>query len=109
MDEALAEQVLTEQEPEPAAVWALRQATLAGKICPVSPAAPCAIKACSRCWMGGAAVAGSAERPPSLAHDADGGESGWRWTQPVRWRRWRSRCKCGKAVAMCSPGCIEEP
>jgi translation elongation factor EF-G len=35
MDDALAEQVLAEQEPDPDAVWAaLRQATLAGKVCP---------------------------------------------------------------------------
>ena len=36
MDDALAEQVLTELEPEPDAVWtALRMAVLAGKVCPV--------------------------------------------------------------------------
>ncbi len=36
MDDVLAEQVLTEQEPEPEAVWAaLRLAVLDGKVCPV--------------------------------------------------------------------------
>ncbi|MEZ5578826.1 MAG: hypothetical protein R3F40_05075 [Candidatus Competibacteraceae bacterium] len=70
MDEALAEQVLTEQEPEPAAVWAaLRQAT-AGRIC---GGAAQSRRAAVAGW-GGAAVAGSARAASSLAHDADGGE-----------------------------------
>ncbi|MBK7540789.1 MAG: GTP-binding protein [Candidatus Competibacteraceae bacterium] len=76
MDDALAEQVLTDAEPEPAAVWAaLRQAALAGKSCP--------------CFAGSALrnqgvqplldgivrlLPAPTERPPSLAHRPDGAE-----------------------------------
>jgi len=76
MDDALAEQVLAEEEPDPEAVWAaLRQATLAGKICP--------------CFVGSALrnqgvqplldgvvrfLPAPTERPPSLAHQPGGGE-----------------------------------
>jgi len=76
MDEALAEQVLTGQEPDPAAVWAaLRQATLAGQVMP--------------CFAGSALrnqgvqplldgivrlLPAPTERPPSLAQRANGGE-----------------------------------
>ncbi|MCB1918510.1 MAG: GTP-binding protein [Candidatus Competibacteraceae bacterium] len=76
MDEALAELVLTEQEPEPEAVWgALRLAALAGKAFP--------------CFAGSALrnqgvqpvmdsvlrlLPAPTERPPSLAHRPDGGE-----------------------------------
>ena len=76
MDETLAEQVLTGQEPDPAAVWAaLRQATLAGQVMP--------------CFAGSALrnqgvqplldgivrlLPAPPERPPSLAQRPHGGE-----------------------------------
>ena len=77
MDDALAEQVLAEEEePEPDVVWAaLRLATLAGKACP--------------CFAGSALrnqgvqpvldgitrlLPAPTERPPSLAHRPDGSE-----------------------------------
>ncbi|MEI2741672.1 MAG: elongation factor G [Candidatus Competibacter sp.] len=76
MDEALAEQVLAEREPDPEAVWAaLRQATLAGK--------------CFPCFAGSALrnqgiqplldgvtrlLPAPSERPPSLARRPDGDE-----------------------------------
>ncbi len=76
MDEALAERVLAEEEPEAEAVWAaLRQATLAGRVYP--------------CFVGSALrnqgvqplldgivrlLPAATERPPSLARRPDGGE-----------------------------------
>ncbi|MCP5159494.1 MAG: GTP-binding protein [Gammaproteobacteria bacterium] len=76
MDDALAEQVLAEEEPDPAAVWtALRQATLAGK------AQPCFAGSALRNQgvqpiMDGVLrlLPAPTERPPSLAHRVDGSE-----------------------------------
>ena len=75
-DEALAEQVLAEQEPDPAAIWAgLRQATLSGK------AHPCFAGSALRNQgvqplMDGIVrlLPAPLERPPSLAHRLDGSE-----------------------------------
>ena len=76
MDDALTEPVLTGQDPDPAAVWAaLRQATLAGRICP--------------CFVGSALrnqgvqplldgivrlLPAPTERPASVAQRPDGSE-----------------------------------
>ncbi|MFO1372912.1 MAG: elongation factor G [Candidatus Competibacteraceae bacterium] len=76
MNDALAELVLAEEEPEPGMVWAaLRQATLAGKACPcfagsalrnqgVQPLLDAVVRL----------LPAPTERPPSLAHRPDGGE-----------------------------------
>ncbi|MDQ5907977.1 MAG: elongation factor [Pseudomonadota bacterium] len=76
MDDALAELVLAEEEPEPEAVWAaLRQATLAGKAYPcfagsalrnqgVQPVMDSVVRL----------LPSPTERPPSLAHRTDGRE-----------------------------------
>ncbi|MEZ5601239.1 MAG: EF-Tu/IF-2/RF-3 family GTPase [Candidatus Competibacteraceae bacterium] len=117
MDEALAEQVLTEQEPEPAAVWAaLRQAT-AGRIC---GGAAQSRRAAVAGW-GGAAVAGSARAASSLAHRADGGEEWvamdptgplaalafkvqmWEGRRHVFARLYRGTLKAGDEVAIPGP------
>ena len=75
-DEALAEVVLAEQEPDPEAVWAaLRQATLAGQVYPcfagsalrnqgVQPVMDSVVRL----------LPSPTERPPSRAHRPDGGE-----------------------------------
>ncbi len=74
MDEALAELVLAEEDPEPEAVWAaLRLATLAGKVHPcfagsalrnqgVQPVMDSVVRL----------LPSPTERPPSLAHRPDG-------------------------------------
>ncbi|QQS55233.1 MAG: GTP-binding protein [Candidatus Competibacteraceae bacterium] len=76
MDEALAEQVLTDQEPEPAAVWAaLRQATLAGKVCPCFAGSALRNQGVQPLLDGVVRLLPAPpERPPSLARRADDGE-----------------------------------
>ena len=76
MDDALAEQVLTEEEPEPEAVWtALRQATLAGKACPCFAGSALRNQGVQPLLDGAVKLLPSPnERPPSLAHRSDGGE-----------------------------------
>ncbi|HRX70053.1 MAG: GTP-binding protein [Gammaproteobacteria bacterium] len=124
MDEALAELVLTEQEPEPEAVWgALRLATLAGK------AFPCFAGSALR-NQGVQPVMDSVlrllptptERPPSLAHRPDGGEEWiamttdgpltalafkvqmWEGRRHVFARLYRGALKPGDEVAIPGPG-----
>ena len=76
MDEALAEQVLAEQEPEPAAVWAaLRQATLAGKTCPCFAGSALRNQGVQPLLDGVVQLLPSPlERPPSRAQRPDGSE-----------------------------------
>ncbi len=76
LDDALAEQVLSEVEPEPAAVWAaLRQATLAGRVCPVFAGSALRNQGVQPLLDGVAWLLPSpTERPPSRAHRPDGGE-----------------------------------
>ena len=76
MDDALAEQVLAEEEPEPEAVWtALRQATLAGKSCPCFAGSALRNQGVQPLLDGVVRLLPSpTERPPSLAHRLDGGE-----------------------------------
>ena len=76
MDEALAEQVLAEEEPEPEAVWAaLRQATLAGQVCPCFAGSALRNQGVQPLLDGVVRLLPApAERPPSLAHRPDGGE-----------------------------------
>lgn len=76
MDEVLAERVLAEEEPEPAAVWAaLRQATLAGKVCPCFAGSALRNQGVQPLLDGVVRLLPApTERPPSLAHRPDGGE-----------------------------------
>ncbi|MGB4948308.1 MAG: elongation factor G [Candidatus Competibacter denitrificans] len=76
MDDALAEQVLAEQEPDPDAVWAaLRQATLAGKVCPCFAGSALRNRGVQPLLDGVVNLLPCpTERPPSLAHRLDGGE-----------------------------------
>jgi elongation factor G len=76
MDDALAEQVLAEEEPEPAAVWAaLRQATLAGKACPCFAGSALRNQGVQPLMDGVVRLLPApTERPPSLAHQPGGGE-----------------------------------
>ncbi len=76
MDDALAEQVLAEEEPEPEAVWAaLRQATLAGKVYPCFAGSALRNQGVQLLMDGIVRLLPSPnERPPSLAHRPDGGE-----------------------------------
>jgi len=78
MDEALAEQVLAEQEPDPATVWAaLRQATLAGKVCPCFAGSALRNRGVQPLMDGIVKLLpGPTERPPSLARRLDGDEEG---------------------------------
>ncbi len=123
MDEALAEQVLTEQEPEPAAVWAaLRQATLAGKICPCFAGSALRNQGVQPLLDGVVRLLPAPpERPPSLAHDADGGEEWvamdptgplaalafkvqmWEGRRHVFARLYRGALKAGDEVAIPGP------
>lgn len=123
MDEALAEQVLTEQEPEPAAVWAaLRQATLAGKICPCFAGSALRNQGVQPLLDGVVRLLPAPpERPPSLAHDADGGEEWvamdptgplaalafkvqmWEGRRHVFARLYRGTLKAGDEVAIPGP------
>ena len=76
MDDALAEQVLAEEEPEPAVVWAaLRQATLAGKACPCFAGSALRNQGVQPLMDGVVRLLPApTERPPSLAHQPGGGE-----------------------------------
>ena len=76
MDEVLAERVLAEEEPEPAAGWAaLRQATLAGKVCPCFAGSALRNQGVQPLLDGVVRLLPApTERPPSLAHRPDGGE-----------------------------------
>ena len=76
MDDALAEQVLAEEEPEPAAVWsALRRATQAGRACPCFAGSALRNQGVQPLLDGVTRLLPSpTERPPSLAHRPDGGE-----------------------------------
>jgi elongation factor G len=76
MDDALAEQVLAEEEPEPAVVWAaLRQATLAGKACPCFAGSALRNQGVQPLMDGVVRLLPApTERPPSLAHRPGGGE-----------------------------------
>jgi elongation factor G len=123
MDEALAEQVLTEQEPEPAAVWAaLRQATLAGRICPCFAGSALRNQGVQPLLDGVVRLLPAPpERPPSLAHDADGGEEWvamdstgplaalafkvqmWEGRRHVFARLYRGTLKAGDEVAIPGP------
>ena len=84
MDEALAEQVLTEQEPDPAVVWAaLRQATLAGRVCPCFAGSALRNQGVQPLLDGVVRLLPAPpERPSSLAHRADGGEE-WVAMDPI--------------------------
>lgn len=76
MDDALAEQVLAEEEPEPEAIWAaLRQATLAGKVGPCFAGSALRNQGVQPLLDGVVRLLPApTERPPSLAHRPDGGE-----------------------------------
>ena len=76
MDEALAEQVLTEEDPAPEAVWkALRQATLAGQVCPCFAGSALRNQGVQPVLDGVVRLLPApSERPPSLAHRPGGGE-----------------------------------
>ncbi len=76
MDEALAELVLTEQEPDPETVWAaLGKATLAGKICPAFAGSALRNQGVQPVLDGVVRLLPApTERPPSLAHRPDGNE-----------------------------------
>ena len=76
MDDALAELVLAEEEPEPETVWAaLRQATLAGKVCPCFAGSALRNQGVQPLMDGVVRLLPApTERPPSLAHRPDGGE-----------------------------------
>lgn len=76
MDDALAEQVLAEQEPQPESVWAaLRLATLANRVYPVFAGSALRNQGVQPLLDGVARLLPAAtERPPSLAHRPDGSE-----------------------------------
>jgi elongation factor G len=76
MDDALAEQVLAEQEPEAETVWAaLRLAVLAGKACPVFAGSALRNQGVQPLLDAVVRLLPTPnERPPSLAHRPDGGE-----------------------------------
>ncbi|MFO1424494.1 MAG: elongation factor G [Candidatus Competibacteraceae bacterium] len=76
MDDALAEQVLAEEEPDLEAVWAaLRQATLAGKVCPCFAGSALRNQGVQPLLDGVVKLLPApTERPPSLAHRPGGGE-----------------------------------
>lgn len=82
MDDALAEQVLAEEEPEPEAVWAaLRQATLAARICPCYAGSALRNQGVQPLLNGVVRLLPSpTERPPSLARRPDGTEE---WVEMV--------------------------
>jgi len=122
-DEALEEQVLMEEEPEPEQIWqALRQATLAGHIQPccggsalrnfgVQPLLDAMVRL----------LPSPLERPPSQAHDLDGGTAEvamdakgplaalafkvqlWDGRRHVFARIYRGRLKPGDTVAIPRP------
>ncbi len=74
LDDALAEQVLTEQEPDPEAVWmALRQVTLAGRVCPCFAGSALRNQGVQPLLDGVTRLLPApTERPPSLAQRPDG-------------------------------------
>ena len=76
IDDALAEQVLAEEEVEPEAVWAaLRQTALAGKVCPCFAGSALRNQGVQPLLDGVVRLLPApTERPPSLAHRPDGGE-----------------------------------
>jgi len=76
LDDALAEQVLAEEEPEAEAVWAaLRRATLTGKVCPCFAGSALRNQGVQPLLDGVVRLLPApTERPPSLAHRPDGGE-----------------------------------
>ncbi|MDG4550239.1 MAG: elongation factor G [Candidatus Contendobacter sp.] len=76
MDDALAERVLAEEEPEPEAIWAaLRQATLAGRVCPCFAGSALRNQGVQPLLDGVVRLLPApTERPPSLAHRPGGGE-----------------------------------
>ncbi len=124
MDDVLAEQVLSEQEPTAAAVWAaLRQATLHGKAYPcfsgsalrnqgVQPLMDAVVKL----------LPAPTERPPAIAQRLDGGEEPivmdangplvavafkvqlWEGRRHVFVRLYRGVLKSGDKVAIPGPG-----
>jgi elongation factor G len=123
MDDALAELVLTEQEPDPEAVWvALRKATLAGKIHPVFAGSALRNQGVQPVLDGVVRLLPApTERPPSLAHRPDGSEewvtmdaSGplaalafkvqlWEGRRHVFARIYRGRLRPGDEVAIPGP------
>ncbi|HRZ52635.1 MAG TPA: elongation factor G [Candidatus Contendobacter sp.] len=76
LDDALAEQVLAEEEPEAEAVWAaLRRATLTGKVCPCFAGSALRNQGVQPLLDGVVRLLPApTERPPSLAHQPGGGE-----------------------------------
>ena len=76
LDDALAEQVLAEEEPEAETVWAaLRRATLTGKVCPCFAGSALRNQGVQPLLDGVVRLLPApTERPPSLAHRPDGGE-----------------------------------
>ncbi|MBL8259687.1 MAG: elongation factor G [Candidatus Competibacteraceae bacterium] len=76
MDEALAEQVLAEREPDRERVWsALRQAVLAGKVFPCFAGSALRNQGIQPLLDGVTRLLPSpSERPPSLAHRPDGSD-----------------------------------
>jgi elongation factor G len=76
MDDGLADQVLADEEPEPEALWAaLRRATLAGKAFPCFAGSALRNQGVQPLLDGVVRLLPApTERPPSLAHRADGGE-----------------------------------
>ncbi len=123
MDEALAELVLTEQEPDPATVWAaLRKATLAGRICPAFAGSALRNQGVQPVLDGVVRLLPApTERPPSLAHCPDGHEEWvamdpngplaalafkvqrWEGRRHVFVRLYRGTLKPGDAVAIPGP------
>ena len=76
LDDALAEQVLAEEEPEAETVWAaLRRATLTGKVCPCFAGSALRNQGVQPLLDGVVRLLPApTERPPSLAHQPGGGE-----------------------------------
>ncbi len=74
LDDALAEQVLAEQEPDPEVVWmALRRATLAGRVCPCFAGSALRNQGVQPLLDGVTRLLPApTERPPSLAQRPDG-------------------------------------
>jgi elongation factor G len=123
MDEALAEQVLAEEEPEAEAVWAaLRQATLAGRVCPCFAGSALRNQGVQPLLDGVVRLLPAAtERPPSLARRLDGGEEWvamdadgplaalafkvqlWEGRRHVFVRLYRGTLRPGDAVAIPAP------
>ncbi|MFO1420985.1 MAG: GTP-binding protein [Candidatus Competibacteraceae bacterium] len=96
MDDALAERVLAEEEPEPAAVWAaLRQAVLAGKSCPccAGAAAFSAHQGIQPLMDGVVAAAGSASNGRRVRRTGPTVAERVAMKPGGRRRRWRSRCR----------------